>query len=149
MSAPLSPRHRSRARRPARGAARPAGTPPVGRAARSGRTAHADPVGEIVRWAALCVLLVPVVLVVSGLPVRSAVVTGIALALLTVVCRAVLRYAQRGEAAARAGRRTAARAAIPGQRRPGATGGGHHRRTGPAPGTRRTGRHSGGRTPRD
>ncbi|GLF93566.1 hypothetical protein [Streptomyces yaizuensis] len=142
MPAPPPPYPRARARGPLRGAPAPAGSVPTGRA---GGSTGADPVGELIRWAAAGSLLVPVVLAAFGHPPGEAVVAGLCLAALTAVCRAVLRHAERGAALARARERAAARA----PRGPGSGESGRHRRARGSPAPRRTGRDGTGPTPRD
>ncbi|ANW20071.1 DHH family phosphoesterase [Streptomyces clavuligerus] len=156
MPEPASHRPRGRARGARPAPARPAGDAPPGPSAtaRPGRrAAPGDPVGELVRWAAFGCLLVPVALVGYGYPAGDAMTAALGLAALTTACRAALRYAER-----RAGRGAHAApggaAPPPDPGRTGRTGrrtgpGGHHRRTRDTPARRRTGRHGGGRTPRD
>ncbi|MFI8289782.1 hypothetical protein ACIGBL_11610 [Streptomyces sp. NPDC085614] len=87
---------------------------PSGPAGRTGGTgggggATADPAGEVVRWAAFCCVLVPVVLVVYGTSLGGAAGAALGLAAVTAVCRLLLRRSERGlraESAAPGGRRS-------------------------------------------
>ncbi|MCT4356130.1 hypothetical protein M5362_23630 [Streptomyces sp. Je 1-79] len=79
------------------GGRRRAPEPPAG--------AAADPAGDVVRWAAFCCVLVPVVLVVYGTSLGGAVGTALGLAAVTAVCRVLLRRAERGLRAEAAGPR--------------------------------------------
>ncbi|MEU8588002.1 hypothetical protein AB0C59_13550 [Streptomyces sp. NPDC048664] len=52
--------------------------------------------GEVIRWAAFCCVLVPVVLVWHGISIAAAISAGLGLTCGTLACRAVLRHAERG-----------------------------------------------------
>ncbi|MET9649109.1 hypothetical protein ABZZ44_02320 [Streptomyces sp. NPDC006460] len=129
MHAPSATVHQSAAR-PAssgrRGSRRRTGPAPAGPAgpvdpARSpgpaGRTggagggggAAAESAGEVVRWAAFCCVLVPVVLVVYGTSLGGAAGAALGLAAVTAACRLLLRRSERGlraEATGAGGRRS-------------------------------------------
>ncbi|MFC9791703.1 hypothetical protein ACFVJI_03550 [Streptomyces sp. NPDC127584] len=58
--------------------------------------AGADQCGDVVRWAAFCCVLVPVVLLVYGSSLGGATGTALGLASVTAACRALLRRSERG-----------------------------------------------------
>ncbi|MFD7918358.1 hypothetical protein ACFV3R_03900 [Streptomyces sp. NPDC059740] len=91
-----------------------------------------DPVGEVVRWAAFSCLLVPLTLLICGTPWQAAALTAVALGMLTLACRALLRQSERAAA------RLLAEHLAPHR--------GRHSRTGT--GAHRGGRHPAGRGPR-
>lgn len=105
-------------------------SPHATRAPRRGRR-RADPAGEVVRWAAFSCALVPVVLVVCGTSFGGAAAAALGLAIVTAVCRVLLRRSER--AAAEAAATAAAEAAAS-----------HLAR---AAGARRGGRHAGRSAP--
>ncbi|MFJ2933976.1 hypothetical protein ACIO8G_14510 [Streptomyces sp. NPDC087219] len=77
-----------------------AGTAP--RAAAGGGTgggaggAAADQAGDVVRWAAFCCVLVPVVLLAYGSSLGGAAGTALGLVSVTTACRVLLRRSERG-----------------------------------------------------
>ncbi|MFG2871892.1 hypothetical protein [Streptomyces sp. NPDC048338] len=84
---------------------------PAGRTggAGGGGGAAAESAGEVVRWAAFCCVLVPVVLVVYGTSLGGAAGAALGLAAVTAACRLLLRRSERGlraEAAGPGGRRS-------------------------------------------
>ena len=92
-----------------------------------------DTAGDVVRWAAFCCVLVPVVLVWYGISPAAAISAALGLVTVTAACRALLRQSERGAAQPRAEESTPHR--------------GCHGRTGT--GAHRGGRHTGGSTPVD
>ncbi|WP_370531919.1 hypothetical protein, partial [Streptomyces venezuelae] len=56
----------------------------------------ADQAGDVVRWAAFCCVLVPVVLVVYGASLGGAAGTALGLVSVTAACRVLLRRSERG-----------------------------------------------------
>jgi hypothetical protein len=92
-----------------------------------------DTADDVVRWAAFCCVLVPVVLVWYGTSLAAAISTALGLAAVTTACRALLKQSERGAARLRAEELTPHR--------------GRHSRTGT--GAHRGGRHSAGNTPVD
>ena len=92
-----------------------------------------DSASDLVRWAAFCCVLVPVVLVLYGTSLGGAAGTALGLAAVTGVCRVLLRQSERGAA------RLSAEESAPPRGRHGRTVSGPHR----------GGRHSGGTTPVD
>ncbi|WP_406058464.1 hypothetical protein OG462_17065 [Streptomyces sp. NBC_01077] len=56
----------------------------------------ADQAGDVVRWAAFCCVLVPVVLVVYGTSLGGAAGTALGLVSVTAVCRVLLRRSEQG-----------------------------------------------------
>ncbi|MED7822763.1 hypothetical protein [Streptomyces chiangmaiensis] len=92
-----------------------------------------DNTSDVVRWAAFCCVLVPVVLVWYGTSPAAAISTALGLTAVTSACRALLRQSERGAAQLRAEERTPRR--------------GGHSRTGM--GAHGGGRHTGGSTPVD
>ncbi|MFF0274794.1 hypothetical protein ACIQ9R_14235 [Streptomyces sp. NPDC094447] len=58
--------------------------------------AGADQSGDVVRWAAFCCVLVPVVLLVYGSSLGGATGTALGLVSVTAACRALLRRSERG-----------------------------------------------------
>ncbi|MFJ2057663.1 hypothetical protein ACIOMM_17150 [Streptomyces sp. NPDC087908] len=64
--------------------------------AAAGFAAGADQSGDVVRWAAFCCVLVPVVLLVYGSSLGGATGTALGLASVTAACRALLRRSERG-----------------------------------------------------
>ncbi|WP_254705516.1 hypothetical protein [Streptomyces vilmorinianum] len=82
-----------------------AGSPkPTAGAGRAG-SAAGESAGDVVRWAAFCCVLVPVVLVVYGTSLGGAAGTALGLAAVTAVCRVLLRRSEHGLRAEAAGRR--------------------------------------------
>ncbi|MFD3947175.1 hypothetical protein [Streptomyces sp. NPDC058579] len=81
----------------------PAGRPAP--AASAASAAPAESADDVVRWAAFCCVLVPVVLVVYGTSLGGAAGTALGLAAVTAVCRVLLRRAERGLRAEAAGPR--------------------------------------------
>ncbi|MEU4078502.1 hypothetical protein [Streptomyces venezuelae] len=77
----------------ARETARAAGAAPGAGAAGAGA---ADQAGDVVRWAAFCCVLVPVVLVVYGASLGGAAGTALGLVSVTAACRVLLRRSERG-----------------------------------------------------
>lgn len=67
--------------------------------------ASVESAGDVVRWAAFCCVLVPVVLVVAGTSLGGAAGTALGLVAVTAVCRVLLRRAERGLRGASAGPR--------------------------------------------
>ncbi|MEU7069554.1 hypothetical protein AB0B30_10725 [Streptomyces narbonensis] len=55
-----------------------------------------DPADDVVRWAAFCCVLVPVVLVVYGTSLGGAAGTALGLVTVTAACRVLLRRSERG-----------------------------------------------------
>ncbi|MFF9198515.1 hypothetical protein ACF09L_25180 [Streptomyces sp. NPDC014779] len=55
-----------------------------------------DAGGDVVRWAAFCCVLVPVVLLVYGTSLGGAAGTALGLAAVTAACRVLLRRSERG-----------------------------------------------------
>ncbi|MFJ3585218.1 hypothetical protein ACIPPS_23730 [Streptomyces sp. NPDC090127] len=70
----------------------------------------AESAGDVVRWAAFCCVLVPVVLVAYGTSLGGAVGTALGLAAVTAVCRVLLRRAEHGLRAEAAAPRATPRA---------------------------------------
>ncbi|WP_274558874.1 hypothetical protein [Streptomyces spiramyceticus] len=69
-----------------------------------------DAAGDVIRWAAFCCALVPVVLVMYGTSFGGAAAAAVGLATVTMACRVLLRRSERAaarEAAAGAARATA------------------------------------------
>ncbi|MFD3547615.1 hypothetical protein ACFWUW_18770 [Streptomyces sp. NPDC058655] len=97
-----------------------------------------DPAGDVVRWAAFSCLLVPVVLVVYGTSFGGAAVATLGLLAVTAACRAMLRYSEKAERAARPARA---------QARPPSAHRGRHSRSGA--GSHRGCRGSGATSPHD
>ncbi|MGW2299753.1 hypothetical protein [Streptomyces sp. NPDC001809] len=64
--------------------------------AAAGVAAGADQSNDVVRWAAFCCVLVPVVLLVYGSSLGGATGTALGLASVTAACRALLRRSERG-----------------------------------------------------
>ncbi|MGW4703562.1 hypothetical protein, partial [Streptomyces sp. NPDC004285] len=56
----------------------------------------ADEAGDVVRWAAFCCVLVPVVLVAYGTSLGGAAGTALGLVSVTAACRLLLRRSERG-----------------------------------------------------
>ncbi|MFE7596522.1 hypothetical protein [Streptomyces sp. NPDC057494] len=56
----------------------------------------ADETGDVVRWAAFCCVLVPVVLVAYGTSLGGAAGTALGLVSVTAACRLLLRRSERG-----------------------------------------------------
>ncbi|MFH9722295.1 hypothetical protein ACH4M4_04930 [Streptomyces sp. NPDC017254] len=56
----------------------------------------AEQAGDVVRWAAFCCVLVPVVLVVCGTSLGGAAGTALGLVSVTTACRVLLRRSERG-----------------------------------------------------
>ncbi|WSS46253.1 hypothetical protein OG220_14095 [Streptomyces sp. NBC_01187] len=83
--------------------------------------AVADPVSDVVRWAAFSSALVPVVLLVCGSSPAGALATAAGLAAVTTACHALLRQSARREV------RLATEQALPHRGRHGRTGSGAHR----------------------
>ncbi|MFF3750131.1 hypothetical protein ACFYYH_06665 [Streptomyces sp. NPDC002018] len=94
------PAHRAAGRATGRSGG-PYGVPYGEPAADTARTPSGDPAGELVRWATLGCLLVPVVLAGYGTSFGGTVVTTLGLAAVTAVCRLPLR---RPRPAGRSGR---------------------------------------------
>ncbi|MFI1656215.1 hypothetical protein ACH4ZU_15090 [Streptomyces sp. NPDC020472] len=85
-----SPRSRRRA---------PALPPTAGAAPEPGTgtgTGATEQAGDVVRWAAFCCALVPVVLVVYGTSLGGAAGTALGLVSVTAACRLLLRRSERG-----------------------------------------------------
>ncbi|MFD0269216.1 hypothetical protein ACFVGY_21985 [Streptomyces sp. NPDC127106] len=131
---------------------------PVHPSVQSGRHAHDDPTGDVVRWAAFSCLLVPVVLVVYGTTFGGAAVATLGLVAVTAVCRVMLRWSEKGSRGAVAvlaedrlpvpgRRRRHSRSGSGARGRSGARGGGH--RGGGRSGARRGCNGSGGAPRRD
>ncbi len=93
----------------------------------------ADPVSDLVRWAAFSCAVVPLVLVLCGASAAGALGTAVGLATVTCACRALLRQSERTAA------RPSADEIAPHR--------GRHSRTGT--GAHRGGRRSEGRTPEE
>ncbi|MET7512895.1 hypothetical protein ABZS88_05380 [Streptomyces sp. NPDC005480] len=71
--------------------------PPEGR--REATQAYGtDTASDVVRWAAFCCVLVPVVLVGYGISLAGAMGAALGLAAVTGVCRVLLRQSERGAA---------------------------------------------------
>ncbi|WP_426364003.1 hypothetical protein [Streptomyces sp. E-08] len=81
-------RRRAPALPPAAGAAPEPGT--------GAGTRAADEAGDVVRWAAFCCVLVPVVLVAYGTSLGGAAGTALGLVSVTAACRLLLRRSERG-----------------------------------------------------
>ncbi|MBW8703224.1 hypothetical protein MBT84_26880 [Streptomyces sp. MBT84] len=92
-----------------------------------------DRASDVVRWAAFCCVLVPVVLVWYGISTAAAISAALGLTAVTSACRALLRQSERGAAQLRAEERTPL--------------GGRHSGTGT--GAHRGGRHTGESAPVD
>jgi hypothetical protein len=58
--------------------------------------AGGESAGDVVRWAAFCCVLVPVVLVVYGTSLGGAAGAALGLVAVTAVCRVLLRRSERG-----------------------------------------------------
>ncbi|MDT9700355.1 hypothetical protein [Streptomyces sp. P17] len=95
---------------------------------------HQDSTTDVVRWAAFCCVLVPVVLLWYGTSLAGATGTALGLAAVTAVCRVLLRRSERGAECS-----LAEEHASPAPR--------HGRRHRSGTGSHRGGRHSGGNTP--
>ncbi|WP_328871592.1 hypothetical protein OHT76_16510 [Streptomyces sp. NBC_00287] len=95
---------------------------------------HQDSTTDVVRWAAFCCVLVPVVLLWYGTSLAGATGTALGLAAVTAACRVLLRRSERG-----ADRLLAEEHASHTPSR------GRRHRSGT--GSHRGGRHSGGNTP--
>ncbi|MEU6515680.1 hypothetical protein [Streptomyces sp. NPDC046978] len=61
-----------------------------------------DRASDVVRWAAFCCVLVPVVLVWYGISTAAAISAALGLTAVTSACRALLRQSERGAAQLRA-----------------------------------------------
>ncbi|MEV8588082.1 hypothetical protein AB0424_14245 [Streptomyces sp. NPDC051180] len=93
LAAPLAaPRGRRRAPAPSPSAA-VAATPEPAPAPEPGTGGQAD---DVVRWAAFCCVLVPVVLVAYGTSLGGAAGTALGLVSVTAACRVLLRRSERG-----------------------------------------------------
>ncbi|WP_435185786.1 hypothetical protein [Streptomyces sp. bgisy126] len=81
--------------------------PPTPAGAEEKRDRGEQGAGDVVRWAAFCCVLVPVVLVVYGTSLAGAAGTALGLVSVTAACRVLLRRSERGLRAetARGGRR--------------------------------------------
>ncbi|WP_432125731.1 hypothetical protein [Streptomyces sp. bgisy082] len=81
--------------------------PPAPAEAEEKRDRGEQAAGDVVRWAAFCCVLVPVVLVVYGTSLAGAAGTALGLVSVTAACRVLLRRSERGLRAetARGGRR--------------------------------------------
>ncbi|WP_435859700.1 hypothetical protein [Streptomyces narbonensis] len=90
-----SPRGRRRAPAAPAGTSAPAAAGPD-REWGAGGTGTVDPADDVVRWAAFCCVLVPVVLVVYGTSLGGAAGTALGLVTVTAACRVLLRRSERG-----------------------------------------------------
>ncbi|MFD7899611.1 hypothetical protein [Streptomyces sp. NPDC059743] len=95
------PPHRAAGSRTERSRA-PHGEPCREPVADTARAPSGDPAGEVVRWASLSCLLVPVVLTVYGTSFGGTIATTLGLAAVTAVCRLLLRRSERSAAQLRA-----------------------------------------------
>ncbi|MFE0643631.1 hypothetical protein ACFW2Y_18750 [Streptomyces sp. NPDC058877] len=85
-----------RGRRRAPAASPASGAEPAPETATETETETAEQAGDIVRWAAFCCVLVPVVLLAYGTSLGGAAGTALGLVSVTATCRLLLRRSERG-----------------------------------------------------